>query len=176
MAENGSKRHSAAMALCRLDIPGVVLYGGTIAAGRHRGRDITLQDVFEVVGAYGAGTVDAAEVEAVEAAACPGAGACGGQFTANTMSTAMEFLGLSPAGANDIPATHPDKAGAAVNAGTLAARLVAEDVRPRSIATREAFENAIACVAASGGSTNAVLHLLAVAAAAEVRLDLDDFV
>jgi dihydroxy-acid dehydratase len=166
---------AAAMALCRLDIPGVVLYGGTIAAGRHRGRDITLQDVFEVVGAYGAGTVDAAEVEAVEAAACPGAGACGGQFTANTMSTAMEFLGLSPAGANDIPATHPDKVLAAEAAGRLAVQLVLDDVRPRTIATREAFENAIACVAASGGSTNAVLHLLAVAAEAGVRLDLDDF-
>jgi dihydroxy-acid dehydratase len=166
---------AAAMALCRLDIPGVVLYGGTIAAGRHRGRDITLQDVFEVVGAYGAGTVDAAEVEAVEAAACPGAGACGGQFTANTMSTAMEFLGLSPAGANDIPATHPDKVLAAEAAGRLAVQLVVDDVRPRTIATREAFENAIACVAASGGSTNAVLHLLAVAAEAGVRLDLDDF-
>jgi dihydroxy-acid dehydratase len=166
---------AAAMALCRLDIPGVVLYGGTIAAGRHRGRDITLQDVFEVVGAYGAGTVDAAEVEAVEAAACPGAGACGGQFTANTMSTAMEFLGLSPAGANDIPATHPDKVLAAESAGRLAVQLVVDDVRPRTIATREAFENAIACVAASGGSTNAVLHLLAVAAEAGVRLDLDDF-
>jgi dihydroxy-acid dehydratase len=166
---------AAAMALCRLDIPGVVLYGGTIAAGRHRGRDITLQDVFEVVGAYGAGTVDAAEVEAVEAAACPGAGACGGQFTANTMSTAMEFLGLSPAGANDIPATHPDKVLAAEAAGRLAVQLVVDDVRPRTIATREAFENAIACVAASGGSTNAVLHLLAIAAEAGVRLDLDDF-
>ena len=166
---------AAAMALCRLDLPGLVLYGGTIAAGRHRGRDITLQDVFEVVGAYAAGTADDAEVEAVEAAACPGAGACGGQFTANTMSTAMEFLGLSPAGANDIPATNQLKPAAAEAAGRLAVRLVEEDVRPRSLATREAFENAISCVAASGGSTNAVLHLLAIAAEAGVRLDLDDF-
>jgi dihydroxy-acid dehydratase len=163
------------MALCRLDLPGLILYGGTIAAGRHRGRDITLQDVFEVVGAHAAGSADDAEVDAVEAAACPGAGACGGQFTANTMSTAMEFLGLSPAGANDIPATHADKAAAAEAAGRLAVRLVEADVRPRSVATREAFENAIACVAASGGSTNAVLHLLAIAAEAGVRLDLDDF-
>jgi dihydroxy-acid dehydratase len=166
---------AAAMALCRLDLPGLILYGGTIAAGRHRGRDITLQDVFEVVGAYAAGSADDAEVEAVEAAACPGAGACGGQFTANTMSTAMEFLGLSPAGANDIPATHEHKPAAAEAAGRLAMRLVEEDVRPRSLATRDAFENAIACVAASGGSTNAVLHLLAIAAEAGVRLDLDDF-
>src|ERR1700676_4867279 len=126
---------AAAMALCRLNLPGLVLYGGTIAAGRHRGRDITLQDVFEVVGAHAAGNADDREVEAVEAAACPGAGACGGQFTANTMSTAMEFLGLSPAGANDIPATHADKAAAATSAGTLAARLVTDDVRPRSLAT-----------------------------------------
>ena len=166
---------AAAMALCRLDLPGLVLYGGTIAAGRHRGRDITVQDVFEVVGAYAAGIADDAEVEAVEAAACPGAGACGGQFTANTMSTAMEFLGLSPAGANDVPATHQDKPAAAEAAGRLVVRLVEEDVRPRTVATRDAFENAITCVAASGGSTNAVLHLLAIAAEAGVRLDLDDF-
>ena len=166
---------AAAMALCRLDIPGVILYSGTIAAGHLRGRELTLQDVFEVVGAHAAGTADDAELAAVEAAACPGAGACGGQFTANTMSTAMEFLGLSPAGANDIPAVDPGKAVAAEQAGRLAARLVMEDVRPRTIATREAFENAIACVAASGGSTNAVLHLLAIAAEAGVALDLADF-
>ena len=166
---------AAAMALCRLDIPGLVMYSGTIAAGRLHGRDITLQEVFEAVGAHAAGTIDDAELAAVEAAACPGSGACGGQFTANTMSTAMEFLGLSPAGANDIPATHADKAAAATNAGALAARLVTEDVRPRSLATRDAFENAILCVAASGGSTNAVLHLLAIAAEAGVPLQLADF-
>ncbi|MGH7722561.1 MAG: dihydroxy-acid dehydratase, partial [Candidatus Dormibacteria bacterium] len=108
---------AAAMALCRLDLPGLVLYSGTIAAGRHRGRDITVQDVFEVVGAHAAGSADDAELAAVEAAACPGAGACGGQYTANTMSTAMEFLGLSPAGANDIPATHQSKPAAAEAAG-----------------------------------------------------------
>jgi dihydroxy-acid dehydratase len=166
---------AAAMALCRLDIPGLVMYSGTIAAGRLHGRDITLQEVFEAVGAHAAGTIDDAELAAVEASACPGAGACGGQFTANTMSTTMEFLGLSPAGANDIPATHADKAAAATQAGRLAARLVDEDIRPRSIATRDAFENAVACVAASGGSTNAVLHLLAIAAEAGVPLDLADF-
>jgi dihydroxy-acid dehydratase len=166
---------AAAMALCRLDIPGLVLYSGTIAAGRHRGRDITLQEVFEVVGAFAAGKVDEAELHAVEAAACPGAGACGGQFTANTMSTALEFLGLSPAGLNDIPALAGEKAEAAHRAGEIATRLVLDDVRPRRIATRAAFENAIACVAASGGSTNAVLHLLAIAAEAGVPLDLADF-
>ncbi len=166
---------AAAMALCRLDIPGVVMYSGTIAAGHHRGRDITLQEVFEAVGAHAAGSIDDAELAAVEAAACPGAGACGGQFTANTMSTALEFLGLSPAGVNDIPATHPDKAAAATRAGAIATQLVMDDVRPRTIATRDAFENAILCVAASGGSTNAVLHLLAIAAEAGVALDLADF-
>jgi dihydroxy-acid dehydratase len=166
---------AAAMALCRLDLPGVVVYSGTIAAGHHRNRDITLQEVFEVVGAHAAGRVDDAELRAVEEAACPGAGACGGQFTANTMSMAMEFLGLSPAGCNDIPALHGDKPAAAEKAGVLAVRLVEDDVRPRSIATREAFANAIASVAASGGSTNAVLHLLAIAAEAGVGLSLDDF-
>ena len=166
---------AAAMALLRLDVPGVILYSGTIAAGRHRGRDITLQEVFEAVGAHAAGRVDDAELRAVEEAACPGAGACGGQFTANTMSTAMEFLGLSPAGANDIPATHDQKPAAAVAAGALAVQLVRDGLRPRRLATREAFENAIACVAASGGSTNAVLHLLAIAAEAGVRLELGDF-
>src|SRR5450631_3858096 len=166
---------AAAMALSRMDIPGLVLYGGTIQPGRLHDRDLTVQDVFEAVGAYNAGRIDAAELRAVEEHACPGAGACGGQFTANTMSTALEFLGLSPAGANDIPATHPDKVLAAEAAGRLAVQLVVDDVRPRTIATREAFENAIACVAASGGSTNAVLHLLAIAAEAGVPLDLADF-
>ncbi len=166
---------AAAMALLRMDVPGVILYSGTIAAGHHRGRDITLQEVFEVVGAHAAGRVDDAELRAVEEAACPGAGACGGQFTANTMSTAMEFLGLSPAGANDIPATHEDKAAAASAAGALVVRLLRDGLRPRQVAGRDAFENAITCVAASGGSTNAVLHLLAIAAEAGVPLDLDDF-
>jgi dihydroxy-acid dehydratase len=166
---------AAAMALCRLDVPGLVMYSGTIAAGHIHGRDITIQEVFEAVGAHAAGTIDDAELAAVEAAACPGRGACGGQFTANTMSTAMEFLGLSPSGTNDIPAVHEAKAAAATAAGELAVRLVIEDVRPRTIATRDAFENAILCVAASGGSTNAVLHLLAIAAEAGVALELEDF-
>jgi dihydroxy-acid dehydratase len=164
------------MALCRMDLPGLVLYGGTIAPGRLRDRDdLTVQDVFEAIGAFNAGKIDDKELRAVEEAACPGAGACGGQYTANTMSGALEFLGLSPAGANGVPALHADKAAVAEAAGHLAVKLVAEDVRPRSIVTREALENAIAYFSATGGSTNAVLHLLAIAAEAEVPLDLEDF-
>ena len=166
---------AAAMALARLDIPGLVLYSGTIAAGRHGGRDITLMEVFEAVGARAAGTIGDEELQAIEEAACPGAGACGGQFTANTMSTVMEFLGLSPAGANEIPAMDAKKDQAAFDAGQLVMRLLERGVRPRSILTREAFENAIASVAATGGSTNAVLHLLAIAREAGVPLEIDDF-
>ena len=167
---------AAAMALCRMDLPGLVLYGGTIAPGRLRDRDdLTVQDVFEAIGAFNAGKIDDKELRAVEEAACPGAGACGGQYTANTMSGALEFLGLSPAGANGVPALHADKAAVAEAAGHLAVKLVAEDVRPRSIVTREALENAIAYFSATGGSTNAVLHLLAIAAEAEVPLDIEDF-
>jgi dihydroxy-acid dehydratase len=166
---------AAAMALCRLDVPGLILYSGTIAGGRHRGRDLTVQDVFEAVGAYSAGRMDASELLALENAACPGVGACGGQFTANTMSTAIEFLGLSPPGLNDIPAALDHKLGAAEAAGRLAMRLVENGVRPCALATRQAFENAITCVATTAGSTNAVLHLLAIAAEAGVDLDIDDF-
>jgi dihydroxy-acid dehydratase len=166
---------AAAMALCRMDIPGLVLYGGTIQPGHLHDRDLTVQDVFEAVGAYNAGRIDAAELRAVEEHACPGAGACGGQFTANTMSTALEFMGLSPPGANAIPATHPDKAAAAEAAGRLAVRLVEEGVNARSIVTRVALENAVASFSATGGSTNAVLHLLAVAAEAGIPLEIDDF-
>ena len=166
---------AAAMALCRMDIPGLVLYGGTIQPGRWRERDLTVQDVFEAVGAFNAGKIDATELRAVEEHACPGAGACGGQYTANTMSTALEFLGLSPAGSNAVPATHPDKAAVAEAAGRLAVRLVEEGTNARSIATRDAFENAVASFSASGGSTNAVLHLLAIAAEAGVKLAIDDF-
>ena len=167
---------AAAMALCRMDLPGLALYGGTIAPGHLRERtDLTVQDVFEAVGAFNAGRIDDAELRAVEEAACPGAGACGGQYTANTMSGALEFLGLSPAGANGVPALHPDKPGVAEAAGRLAVKLVADGVRPRSVVTREALENAIAYFSATGGSTNAVLHLLAIAAEAEVPLGIDDF-
>jgi len=166
---------AAAMALCRLDVPGLVLYGGTIAPGRLDGRDLTITDVFEAVGAFNAGRIDEAELRAVEEHACPGPGACGGQFTANTMSCAVEFLGLSPPGANGVPATDGHKSAVAEAAGGLAVQLVNDEVRPRGIVTRDAVENAIMSVSATGGSTNAVLHLLAIAAEAEVPLELGDF-
>jgi dihydroxy-acid dehydratase len=165
----------AAMALARLDIPGLVLYSGSIAPGRFRGRDVTIQDVFEVVGAHAAGTATKEEVHALESAACPGAGACGGQFTANTMSMALDVLGISPAGLNGVPATHADKAAAAEEAGRLVMDLVREDVRPSQIVTRESIDNAIAAIAASGGSTNGVLHLLAIAWEFGIPLSIDDF-
>jgi len=163
------------MALARLDLPGLVLYGGSIAPGKFRGRDVTIQDVFEVVGAHAAGTASEDDVHELESVACPGAGACGGQFTANTMAMVLDFLGVSSPGLNEIPAKHPAKQEAAERAGELAMKLVVDDVRPRSILTREAFENAIAAVAGSGGSTNGVLHLLAIAAEAGVELSIDDF-
>jgi len=166
---------AAAMALARLDIPGLVLYNGSIAPGRHKGRDVTIQQVFEAVGAYAAGRVTAEEVHALESVACPGAGACGGQFTANTMSMALDILGISPAGLNGVPALHPDKEAACVEAGELVMKLVRDDTRPSHIITREALENAIAGVAASGGSTNGVLHLLAIAWELGIELDIDDF-
>jgi dihydroxy-acid dehydratase len=166
---------AAAMALCRLDVPGLVLYNGSIAPGTFRGRDITIQDVFEAVGAYAAEKIDAEELHAVESAACPGAGACGGQFTANTMSTALEFLGLSPGGMNGIPALNRGKGDAAERAGELVMRLVRDDVRPSQIVTREALENAAASVAATGGSTNGVLHMLAIARELDIPFSIDDF-
>ena len=166
---------AAVMALARLDLPGLVLYSGSIAAGRYRGRDVTVQDVFEAVGAHAAGTMTENEVHALESVACPGAGACGGQFTANTMATALDFLGVSAPGLNEIPANHPGKPQAAVLAGELAMKLVEDDTRPSSVLTRESFENAIAAIAATGGSTNGVLHLLAIAAEAGVELSIDDF-
>ena len=166
---------AAAMALCRLDIPGLVFYNGSIQPGRWRGRDVTIQDVFEAVGRYAAGTMSGEDLHDLEGRACPGAGACGGQFTANTMATALDFLGLSPMGLSGTPATEPGKKAAAEQAGSMAMTLVREDVRPSSIVTRAALENAIASVAASGGSTNAVLHLLAIAHEAGVELAIDDF-
>jgi dihydroxy-acid dehydratase len=166
---------AAVMALARLDLPGLVLYGGSIEPGRYRGRDVTIQDVFEVVGAHAAGTASEGEVHALESVACPGAGACGGQFTANTMATALDFLGISSPGLNEIPATHPGKPQAAVRAGELAMQLVESDTRPSQILTREAIENAIAAIAGTGGSTNGVLHLLAIAREAGIELELDDF-
>ena len=163
------------MALARLDIPGLALYGGSIAPGRLEGRDLSIQDVFEAVGAYGRGKISAAELKAIEDTACPGAGACGGQFTANTMSTVLEFLGISPLGSNSIPAMVDEKDEAAFNAGKLVMELLRSDLRPSQILTRNAVENAVAAVAATGGSTNAVLHLLAIAREAGVRLKIDDF-
>jgi len=166
---------AAVMALARLDLPGLVLYSGSIAAGRYRGRDVTIQDVFEAVGAHAAGELSDGEVHALESAACPGAGACGGHFTANTMATVLDFLGVSVPGLNEIPANHPGKPQAALKAGELAVKLVEEDRRPSSVLTRPAFENAISAIAATGGSTNGVLHLLAIAAEAGVDLTIDDF-
>ncbi len=167
---------AAAMALARLDIPGLVLYNGTIYPGVYKGkRDATIVTVFEAVGAYRAGKISLEELYEVENAACPGAGACGGQFTANTMAGALEFLGLSPAGLNGIPAEHPEKETAARRSGELAMTLVRHDIRPSSIVTRAAIENAIASVAATGGSTNGVLHLLAIAHEFGIPLELDEF-
>ena len=163
------------MALARLDIPGLALYGGSIAPGHLGDKDLTIQDVFEAVGAYASKRIDADQLLAVENAACPGAGACGGQFTANTMSTVMEFLGISPMGSNGIPATLAEKDEAAFNAGMLVMDLLKHDLRPSKILTRNSIENAIASVAATGGSTNAVLHLLAIACEAGVELNIDDF-
>jgi dihydroxy-acid dehydratase len=163
------------MALSRLNIPGLVLYGGSIAPGHLGDRDLTIQDVFEAVGAYGRGKMTAEQLKAVEDTACPGAGACGGQFTANTMSTVMEFLGISPLGSNGIPAMADAKDEAAFNVGKLVMELLRRDLRPSQIITRKAVENAIAAVAATGGSTNAVLHLLAIAREAGVELTIDDF-
>ena len=166
---------AAVMALCRLDIPALVLYSGSIAPGRFHGRDVTIQDVFEAVGAHAAGTLSAHDLHELEGVACPGAGACGGQFTANTMSTALEFLGISPAGLNGIPALDPAKDEAAEQAGRLAMDLVRRGVRPSEIVTREALENAAASVAATGGSTNGVLHLLAIARELGIPFELEDF-
>ena len=166
---------AAAMALARLNIPGIIVYGGTILAGRYKGRDVNIQDVFEAVGANAAGTLSDEELDQLERSACPGPGACGGQCTANTMSLAMEFLGLSPVGMNGIPTVDPRKDGAGVRAGEMVMDVLRRNVRPLDILTRPAFENAIAGVAATGGSTNAVLHLLALAREANVPLTIDDF-
>ena len=164
-----------AMALIRLNVPGILLYGGSIAAGRFQGHDVTVGDVYEAVGAHAAGKMTDAELKDLEDHACPGAGACGGQFTANTMSTVMEFIGLSPMGANSVPALDPQKESVAYRTGQLVMDLLRRGVRPLDILTRKAFENAIASVAATGGSTNSVLHLLAMAREAGVPLTIDDF-
>jgi len=164
-----------AMALARLDIPGVLLYGGSIAPGRFANRDVTIQDVFEAVGAHAAGRLSDAQLCEIEDNACPGAGACGGQFTANTMATACEFLGLAAMGSGDVPATDAAKDDVAEKTGALVMDVLKRGVRPSQIVTRESLENAIAAVAATGGSTNAVLHLIAIAREAGVKLRLEDF-
>ena len=163
------------MALARLNLPGVVLYGGSIAPGTFEGHDVTIQDVFEAVGAHAAGRMSSVQLKDLEDHACPGAGACGGQFTANTMAMACEFLGVTRLGSASVPAVLEEKDAVARDAGRLAMSLLERGVRPRDIITREALENAIAGVAASGGSTNAVLHLLAIAREAGVALALEDF-
>jgi len=163
------------MALARLDLPGLMLYGGSIMPGRFQGRDVTIGDVFEAVGAHAAGKMTDAELHELESVACPAAGACGGQFTANTMATAYEALGISPAGSSGVPATAPERREVARAAGRLVMDLLRKDVRPRTIITKAALENAIAAVMATGGSTNAVLHLLATAREAGVELALEDF-
>jgi dihydroxy-acid dehydratase len=166
---------AAAMALARLDLPGLVLYNGSIAPGRVNGREVTVGDVYEGIGAYAAGKIGADDLYQLESRACPGAGACGGQFTANTMALAVEFLGLSPGGLNSIPAVDPGKREAAEEAGRLAMRLIREDIRPSQIVTRSALENAAAAISATAGSTNGVLHLLAIAKELDIPFTLDDF-
>jgi len=163
------------MALVRLNIPGLILYGGSIAPGQFEGHSVTIQDVFEAVGMHARGTMTDAQLNALECSACPGAGACGGQFTANTMALVCEFLGIAPLGLSSIPATNPAKADAGRRAGELLVDLLKRDVTPSKIITKAAIENAIAGVAATGGSTNAVLHLLAIANEAGIPLSIEDF-
>jgi dihydroxy-acid dehydratase len=163
------------MALCRLDIPGMMLYGGSIAPGKLNGVDITIQNVFEGIGSYAAGKIDDAGLEALEANACPGAGACGGQFTANTMAMSGEILGISPIYLSGVPATSKDKHAATREAGRILMDAVRANRRPSQIISRKSIENTIASVAASGGSTNAVLHLLAIAREMGIPLSIDDF-
>ncbi|HMD96296.1 MAG TPA: dihydroxy-acid dehydratase [Terriglobia bacterium] len=166
---------AGALALIRLNVPGLLLYGGSIAPGRFQGRDVSVGDVYEAIGAHAAGLMSDADLKGLEDVACPGAGACGGQFTANTMSTVMEFIGLSPLGFNSVPATVEEKDQIAYRSGQMVMDLLRTNLRPRDILTRSAFENAIASVAATGGSTNSVLHLLAMAREAGVPLTIDDF-
>lgn len=164
-----------AMALARLNIPGLILYGGSIAPGEYEGHSVTIQDVFEAVGAHARGKMNDAQLKELECAACPGAGACGGQFTANTMALVCEFLGLAPMGISSVPATNAGKAHAGELAGRLTLDLLRNNLTPSKIITKTSIENAIAGVAATGGSTNAVLHLLAIAREAGVSLSIDDF-
>ena len=163
------------MAMARLDLPSVMLYGGSIMYGEYRGKRMTVQDIFEAIGARNAGKIDDKELHAVECASCPGEGACGGQFTANTMATAFAMLGVSPMGFNDVPAPDPHKEEIAYQTGRLAMDVLRKGLTPRQIITKKSLYNAIAGVMATGGSTNAVLHLLAVAKEAGVKLTIDEF-
>jgi dihydroxy-acid dehydratase len=163
------------MALARLNVPSVMLYGGSIMPGRFHGKDVTIQDVFEAVGKHAAGKMSDEELSELEHVASPGAGACGGQFTANTMAMAFEVMGISPMGSAMVPAVNASKAEVAVEAGKLVMDILERGLRPRDIITKESLENAIAAIATSGGSTNGVLHLLAIAREAGVELDIDDF-
>jgi dihydroxy-acid dehydratase len=163
------------MALARLNVPSLSLYGGSIMPGHFHGHDVTIQDVFEAVGATQAGKMTEAELRDLEGKACPGAGACGGQFTANTMATALTFLGISPMGANEVPAVDPRKSQVAFDCGQMAMSLLKKDTRARQIITAASLRNAIVSVAATGGSTNAVLHLLAIARDAGVPLTIEEF-
>ena len=163
------------MALARLNIPGLILYGGSIAPGQYEGHSVTIQDVYEAIGKHARGGMTDAELKSLECAACPGAGACGGQFTANTMAFVCEFLGIAPMGLSSVPATNIAKANAGRRAGEMVLDLLRRDVTPSKIITKTAIENAIVGVAATGGSTNAVLHLLAIAVEAKLQLSIDDF-
>lgn len=165
----------AAMALARVDVPSLLLYGGSIMPGKYKGVDVTIQDVFEGVGKHAAGQITDQELKDLELAACPGPGACGGQYTANTMATVMEIMGISPEGAASVPAMAAEKGDVAYEAGRTVMETLRRGIKPSDIFTRKAFENAIASVAATGGSTNAVLHLMALAVDAGVDLELDDF-
>jgi len=164
-----------AMAVARLNVPGLVLYGGSIAPGRFQNHDVTIQDVYEGIGAHAAGKMTDAELKDLEDHACPGVGACGGQYTANTMATAIEFLGIAPMGSGSVPAVDPDKADVGRQAGQLVMDLLRRNVTPRQILTRKAIDNAIAAVLTTGGSTNAVLHLIAIARELGIALEMDDF-
>ncbi|UVT17781.1 MAG: dihydroxy-acid dehydratase [Nitrospira sp.] len=163
------------MALARLNLPSIMLYGGSIMPGRFQGHDVTIQDVFEAVGKHASGKMSDAELKDLEDHACPGPGACGGQFTANTMAIAFEFLGISPMGRNGVPAMDDRKDDVAFECGKMVMDLIKQDLRPRQIITRKSLENAIAAVATTGGSTNAVLHLLAIARESGIKLSIDDF-
>jgi dihydroxy-acid dehydratase len=163
------------MSLARLNIPGLILYGGSIAPGQFEGHPVTIQDVYEAIGKHARGGMTDAQLKSLETSACPGAGACGGQFTANTMALVCEFLGIAPMGLSSVPATNAAKGNAGYRAGEMVMDLLRRDITPSKIITKSAIENAIAGVAATGGSTNSVLHLLAIASEANIPLSIDDF-